>query len=503
VTERPRDVNLNVAAGEVCGTERFFDIPNSGLATSDVAVATMHRDAGWDIETIETSVVTLSEICREHAAGPIHFLKVDVEGAERQVLAGMDFRRYRPWIVVVEATIPMSQQTSHEVWEFILTQADYTFVYFDGLNRYYLAAEHAHLADAFSVPPNVFDDFVSNADQESHLRAAEAGLRAHQSQLKAKAAAAEAEASLAKARAAEKKQAAAESERAAAEAKRATAESERAAAEAKLGVAEQRIASAESRIEATESRLGVIEEIARVAASALEIAKEKLRDAETQAKAAADRIVATESRTAVAEAHARASHARAVSAERDAKIASIRAREAEATSRSAVAKGLQLRQRLRAMDLTLESARLELSLRQQSFDAKSAEAAQLREALTETERLLAEVHASFSVRVTAPLRFVASLVRRHPPRAITSTPAVRATEVPQTQQTTPLAGQRSTEIRDISEVVAESAHSRVTRGPSARGQATRIDAGFVVPYDPKIDAARLAATINGHIDRVD
>jgi hypothetical protein len=34
-------------------------------------------------------------------------------------------------------------------------------------------------------------------------------------------------------------------------------------------------------------------------------------------------------------------------------------------------------------------------------------------------------------------------------------------------------------------------------------EATRIEAGFVVPYDPKIDAARLAAAINGHIDRVD
>jgi len=40
--------------------------------------------------------------------GEIHFLKIDVQGSESDVLRGCDFVRYRPWIVVIEATEPLS-----------------------------------------------------------------------------------------------------------------------------------------------------------------------------------------------------------------------------------------------------------------------------------------------------------------------------------------------------------------------------------------------------------
>jgi len=38
-------------------------------------------------------VLTLAEVCEAYAAEPIHFLKVDCEGAERAVLQGADFTR--------------------------------------------------------------------------------------------------------------------------------------------------------------------------------------------------------------------------------------------------------------------------------------------------------------------------------------------------------------------------------------------------------------------------
>ncbi|HYD60215.1 MAG TPA: FkbM family methyltransferase [Noviherbaspirillum sp.] len=178
--ERPRDINLQMGAGATEGSFPFFDIPDSGLATSDPAVAEMHRKEGWNVRQIQVQILPLAEICNRYVTGDIHFLKVDVEGAERAVLLGMDFRKWRPWVVVVEATVPMSQQTAHETWESLLLDADYEFVYFDGLNRYYVAAEHAELKPALSLPPNVFDGFVLNTDQESRLRADEAESRAHQ-----------------------------------------------------------------------------------------------------------------------------------------------------------------------------------------------------------------------------------------------------------------------------------------------------------------------------------
>ena len=106
-------------------------------------------------------VRTIAEICRQFVSGEIHFLKIDVEGGERSALAGADFRNFRPWIVLVEATRPNSQEATHNEWEWLLTDAAYRFVYFDGLNRFYVAEErYSELAPSFQIPPNVFDDFI-------------------------------------------------------------------------------------------------------------------------------------------------------------------------------------------------------------------------------------------------------------------------------------------------------------------------------------------------------
>ncbi len=183
--QRPRDINLQVGAGEVAGSFPFFDIPDTGLATSDPAIAQKHRDGGWDVNTIDIPVLPLSDICNSHVSSEIHFLKIDVEGAEKKVLLGMDFKKWRPWLIIIEATAPMSQETLHQSWEFLLTDCAYEFVYFDGLNRYYLAQEHAELKPAFATPPNVFDGFVLNVDQEAKIRVAEAENIARRAQLHA------------------------------------------------------------------------------------------------------------------------------------------------------------------------------------------------------------------------------------------------------------------------------------------------------------------------------
>lgn len=182
--QRPRDTNLRVGAGSIAGSFPFYDIPDSGLATSDAEIAEKHRQNGWNVVTIAVPVLPLTQICQEHVTGDIHFLKIDVEGAEKEVLSGMDFQRWRPWILVVEATAPMSQDTVHHAWEPLVLDSGYEFVYFDGLNRYYVAQEHTELKNAFTIPPNVFDGFVLNVDQESRLRATEAEIRAAQSRIR-------------------------------------------------------------------------------------------------------------------------------------------------------------------------------------------------------------------------------------------------------------------------------------------------------------------------------
>jgi FkbM family methyltransferase len=158
---RPLDVNLQVAVGAVPGETVFFHIEDTGLSTTDASLAETHAAKGFTVTRTDVAVMTLAEICRLHAPGDIHFLKIDCEGAERDVLAGADFVGYRPWIVLAEATVPNSQEQNHQPWEGLLLAADYRFVWFDGLNRFYVAAEHfERLAPVLAVPPNVFDEFV-------------------------------------------------------------------------------------------------------------------------------------------------------------------------------------------------------------------------------------------------------------------------------------------------------------------------------------------------------
>ena len=173
VAERPRDINLCLAAGDHEGTIEFHETDESGLSTASAEFAARHRAEGHALRTREVPVATLDAICRAHDVREVHFLKVDVEGAEAEVLRGLDLARLRPWVILVEATEPNSRVSTHAQWEHLVTGHGYRLVYQDGLNRFYLAREHEELAPAFAYPPNIFDDFVrrEQVDLEASLRA--------------------------------------------------------------------------------------------------------------------------------------------------------------------------------------------------------------------------------------------------------------------------------------------------------------------------------------------
>lgn len=161
--QRPRDINLNVAAGAGSGSITLFDVPDvNGWASTDSGVAAAHRAHGHQVVEHTVPLLTLAEICREHVRGEVHFLKIDVEGFEGDVLRGMDFTLCRPWIVVVEAIMPNSRDSNHDSWEALVTGQRYQYAWFDGLNRYYVADEHAELAERLRLQPNVFDDYLSH-----------------------------------------------------------------------------------------------------------------------------------------------------------------------------------------------------------------------------------------------------------------------------------------------------------------------------------------------------
>jgi hypothetical protein len=100
---------------------------------------------GVGYATVQKPLTTLTALCEEHRLERIDFLKIDVEGAEGDVLAGMDFGRFRPRIVVAEAVAPHSMADASQEWEPMLTRAGYRFRLFDGVNRFYVAEEEPAL----------------------------------------------------------------------------------------------------------------------------------------------------------------------------------------------------------------------------------------------------------------------------------------------------------------------------------------------------------------------
>ncbi len=178
--DRSHDINLNVAVSDGPGALRMYEVVGTGLSTTEQEFAQRHVSSGFEVREIDVPCVTLDSICAAHGVTEVHFLKVDCEGAEAAAFRGFSFAAVRPWIIVVEATEPLSQEPAFSSWEPMLLQHDYQFVYADGLNRFYLASERGELSKSFGLPPNVFDAFVPApvAEANKKLEAALAQLHA-------------------------------------------------------------------------------------------------------------------------------------------------------------------------------------------------------------------------------------------------------------------------------------------------------------------------------------
>ena len=185
--ERSDDINLQIAITDTDGGEAdFYEVTGTGLSTLHETIAQRHAGGhGYNIDKRTVVTATLTSVLDSHAPGEIHFLNIDAEGAERAVLKGLDLAKHRPWIVLVEANLPNTQIESHGEWEPLLTTRGYHFVYFDGLNRFYVADEHATLDKSFHAPPNVFDDFItaSVVELDKQLNTAKAELEKARAEL--------------------------------------------------------------------------------------------------------------------------------------------------------------------------------------------------------------------------------------------------------------------------------------------------------------------------------
>jgi FkbM family methyltransferase len=168
VEQRPRDWNINVVVGPREGAVDFHEWGDSGLSSyRDELDARAMADLGFQKTVHSLPMTTLRAIAEQLPPGGVEFLKIDVEGAERDVLLGGDWRSFRPRVIVIEAIKPKLSndrgagfEPTWFEWEGILLANGYEFALFDGLNRFYYRCEEPALRIPLSAPANVTDHFA-------------------------------------------------------------------------------------------------------------------------------------------------------------------------------------------------------------------------------------------------------------------------------------------------------------------------------------------------------
>jgi FkbM family methyltransferase len=160
---RPRDQVVEAVVADKSGGEVVLhSVPGTGLSTLVDDVRDRHVGDGREVVDISVARHTLDDVLQDAgwSGQDIHFVTIDTEGSERSVLLGFDLARWRPWILVVEATAPLQTAETHAEWEDLVLAAGYRFCLFDGLSRFYVSPEKAdEIGSALSRPANVFDDY--------------------------------------------------------------------------------------------------------------------------------------------------------------------------------------------------------------------------------------------------------------------------------------------------------------------------------------------------------
>ena len=166
--ERPRDLNLCVAVTDRKGSLRFHECAgDTSLSTTDDAQAVALVQDGHTITSYDVGTITPAEILAYCEGKTVDFLKIDAEGCEERIVRSVDWQLFRPRALVIEATSRLRKPfidwdyiealRNWDAWEPLLLAAGYVLACYDGLNRFYVRDEDAHLARRLAIPPGVYD----------------------------------------------------------------------------------------------------------------------------------------------------------------------------------------------------------------------------------------------------------------------------------------------------------------------------------------------------------
>lgn len=153
--KRKRDINLNIGISDKKGELRLRTYTSGGLSTFSEGVKRQYEvrpsSDTKEFKEITVPVRPLKEVFAENKVAHIHFMKVDVEGYEYEVLESNDWDKYRPEVLCIEAN-----HIEHD-WRPLLKKVDYEFVFNDNLNDYY-TDKKTNRKDKFDFVKDVIND---------------------------------------------------------------------------------------------------------------------------------------------------------------------------------------------------------------------------------------------------------------------------------------------------------------------------------------------------------
>ena len=157
--KRNRDINLNIGVGKNEGNGTLY-IGGIGGQGSTLFKKYIKKKKKF----IKIKIYSMKNICVKYVSKyqEIHFVKIDVEGGEKDVLLGYDFINYRPKVFCIEATKPGTKIPTHHLWEKILIKNNYSFVYQYIVNRYYIDNKVRGLKERFNRIDKLIKKFRKN-----------------------------------------------------------------------------------------------------------------------------------------------------------------------------------------------------------------------------------------------------------------------------------------------------------------------------------------------------
>lgn len=170
--DRPKDINLSQGISGKRGKATLREYINTpGHSTLSENQKQIHEKGRY--RDYEIELVTLGDVIQKNKIKKIHFLKIDVEGYEYDVLEGMNWQ-IRPEVICIEAN-----QIGRD-WRPILQEHNYKLFICDGLNNYYVSdeswgrtdgyAERAVRIDYHALKKHHYDQWFADTREIRNLR---------------------------------------------------------------------------------------------------------------------------------------------------------------------------------------------------------------------------------------------------------------------------------------------------------------------------------------------